>query len=360
MRILVVKLSSLGDIVLATPSLRAIRARWPESRITVAVNREFVPVVAACPEVDDVLVRERTERVRRLKTLGQAFWAGWFRAGRFDLAIDLQGNFHSAAWTSLIRARRRAGLGGPHRGWEFCLPCDDRCHAVDRCGEVVARLSAPLQDRLPRLTIPKHEDRFVDGFLCRRGLPRHGFLVVHPFTAWRSKEWPIERYAELLRRLILDSGGPHTVLITGTRREAARAAELERLVDSTRVRSVAGCLPLGGCLALWARAAAFVGGDTGPMHASAAAGVPVVAVFGPTLPEVSGPVGPGHRVIQASRPASHDAYRSPSGHDHMLAITVEQVVDAVQDVLPQGFESPHAESASQSEDGLRSPHVLLS
>ncbi len=342
MKILVVKLSSLGDIVLATPSLRAIRARWPESRITVVVNREFVPVIAACPEVDAVLARERTKRVRRLKTLGQAFWAGRFRAGRFDLAIDLQGNFHSGAWTSLIRARRRAGLGGPHRGWEFCLPSDDRCHAVDRCGEVVARLSAPLQDRLPRLTIPPREDGLVDGFLCRLGLPRHGFLVVHPFTAWRTKEWPIERYAELLRRLISDSSGPQTVLITGTSQEAARATELERLVGSPRVRSVAGCLPLGGCLALWARATAFVGGDTGPMHASAAVGVPVVAVFGPTLPEVSGPVGPGHRVIQASRPTRHDAYRNPSGHGHMLAIDVEQVIDAVHDVLQQGFETVQA------------------
>jgi ADP-heptose:LPS heptosyltransferase len=360
MKILVVKLSSLGDIVLATPSLRAIRARWPGARITVAVNREFVPVIAACPDVDDVLVRERTERVRMLKTLGQAFWAGWFRAGRFDLAIDLQGNFHSGAWTSLVRARRRAGLGGPHRGWEFCLPGDDRCHAVDRCGEVAARLSAPLQDRLPRLTIPPHEDRLVDDFLGRRGLPRRGFLVVHPCTAWRTKEWPIERYAELVRRLLHGSGGPPAVLITGTAHEEARAAELERLVGSPAVRSVAGCLPLGGCLALWARAAAFVGGDTGPMHASAAAGVPVVAVFGPTLPEVSGPVGPDHRVIQASRPTSHAAYRAPSGHEHMLAIEVEPVLDAVQDVLHRGTAVAPAEVASRTRHGLRSDRVLSS
>ena len=69
MNILVVKLSALGDIVLATPCLAALRARWPSARITVAVNRDFVPLLAACPHVDGLVVREGTERVRRLKTL---------------------------------------------------------------------------------------------------------------------------------------------------------------------------------------------------------------------------------------------------------------------------------------------------
>lgn len=160
MKILVVKLSSLGDIVLATPSFRALRARWPEAEITAA-------------------------------------------------------------------------------------------------GE-----------------------RLVADFLRARGLSAGGFLAVHPFTCWQSKEWPLE-----------------------------------------------------GCLALWFRAAIFIGGDTGPMHVSAAPGVPVVAIFGPTLPEVSGPIDAGHRVIQASRPATHSAYRTSAGQEHMLAIGVEQVLRTVTDML---------------------------
>lgn len=333
MKILVVKLSSLGDIVLATPAFRALRARWPEAEITVAVNREFVSLIAACPDVDAVLVRERATPTRRLKTLVQASWAGWMRTGRFDLAIDLQGNFHSAAWTSLVRARRRAGLGQGCRGWEFCMPPSHDRHAVDLCGAVVERLSAPLLDRIPRLTISAADESIVADFLRGRGLPASGFLVVHPCTCWQSKEWPLDRYAALLGGLLNDPRTPRSILITGSAAEARRAIALERLVGSPRVRSVAGCLPLEGCLALWSRAAVFLGGDTGPMHASAALGVPVVTLFGPTLPQVSGPIGAGHRVIQVSRPATHSAYRTSAGHEHMLAIGVEQVFRAVTETL---------------------------
>lgn len=333
MNMLVVKLSSLGDIVLATPALRAIRERWPEGRITVAVNREFVPVVKACPWVDAVLVREGAARVRRLKTLAQAIWARCAIRVRFDLAIDLQGNFHSAAWTSLTGGRRQCGLGTARRGWEFSIPSDHSMHAVDLCGSVVERLGATIRDRMPRLEVPEADDRAVEAYLRSRGLPVRGYLVVQPWTAWESKEWPIDRYADLLRGVLAQHCFPHSILIMGSANEAPRAVELARNLANPRVVSVAGELPLGGCLALWSRASAFVGGDTGPMHASAALGVPVVALFGPTLPEVTGPVGPAHRVIQASRPSSHDAYRDPAGRKHMLAIQVDEVLAAVRDTI---------------------------
>lgn len=334
MNILVVKLSSLGDIVLALPCLAALRTRWPDARIVVAVNEEFVPLLEACPSIDGLIVRSGTSRVRRLKTLVQAAWAGLSHQGpRFDLAIDLQGNFHSAAWTSLAAARRRAGLGDGRPGWEFCLPPDRRMHAVDQSAAVLERLGVPVVDRMPRLSPTEAGTRAAADLLRVRGLPDRDFIVVHPGTAWASKEWPIDRYAEAVRRILSSERTNATVIVTGSAAEASRARSLVRAVGDGRVASVAGELPLGGCLGLWSRASVFLGGDTGPMHVSAAVGVPVVALFGPTLPEVTGPVGPMHRVIQVSRPASHDAYRTPAGAAHMLAIPVEPVADAVRELL---------------------------
>lgn len=334
MNILVVKLSSLGDIVLATPCLSALRARWPSARIVVAVNTEFVPLLAACPVVDGLLVRRGTHRVRRLKTLCQAAWAGLAnRRPRFDLAIDLQGNFHSNAWTSLSGARRKAGLGVNRRGWEFSIPPNHGLHAVDLAASVLERLGVAVPERVPRLTVSDADDLAVETFLRRRGLPTRGFVVVHPFTAWDTKEWPADRYATMLRRIAVGAAGGPAVIVTGSAGEVARARALCAAVASPRIDTVAGELPLGQCLALWSRAALFIGGDTGPMHASAALGVPVVTLFGPTLPEVTGPVGKPHRVVQASRPATHDAYRSPEGRRHMLAIPIEKVLDAVHELL---------------------------
>lgn len=328
MNILVVKFSSLGDIVLVTPCLEALRARWPAARIVVAVNRAYAPLLECCPEVDAVLLRDPAERpFRRLKTLMEGARAR-FRAGcRFDLALDLQGKFHSVALTSLVRARQRAGLG--RRDRRPRAPSDAAVHAVDEAAAVLEQVGVPVRQRTPRLVVPRGFDRAAEEFLRDRGLPTRGYLLLHPGTSVASKEWPVERYAEVVRRLVCGGAGPPTVLVTGSAAEVAKARAVCATVASPRAVSVAGELPLGPFIALCARAAAFLGGDTGPMHVSAATGVPVVALFGPTLPEASGPVGGGHRVVQVSRPAEPDASGTPGAHAHMLAIPVDAVHAAV-------------------------------
>lgn len=333
MNILVVKLSSMGDIVLATPSIRALRMRWSGARIIVAINREFVPLLKAHPAIDGLVVREKTPKIRRLITLRQAAWFGLTNHfPRFDLAIDLQGTFHSAAWTYFSGARNMAGFGGSRPGWRFSVPLSHVRHAVDANAAIVERLGAPVKDRRPTLHLDSMDEEFVTDFLHRQMLPQRGFLIVHPFTAWRSKEWPIERYAAVIRQVM--SRNPELrILFTGSEAEALRARRLAALVGRPGAVPVAGELTLGQSLALWSRARLYLGGDTGALHASAAFGVPVVALFGPTLPEVTGPLGDQHRVIQASRPAMHHAYRQPGAERHVLEITEPMVIEALDEML---------------------------
>jgi ADP-heptose:LPS heptosyltransferase len=99
------------------------------------------------------------------------------------------------------------------------------------------------------------------------------------------------------------------------------------------VSSLAGCVSLGEALCLFRRARLMISCDSGPLHAAAALGTPVVALFGPTLPEHTGPWGPGHRVVQASRPTHHHAYRRDHGRQYMGALGVQAVADAVQGAL---------------------------
>jgi ADP-heptose:LPS heptosyltransferase len=188
---------------------------------------------------------------------------------------------------------------------------------------------------VPTLPVADDDDAFVASVLRGRDLPDRGFLVVHPFTAWRSKEWPIDRYATVLSALARDSGPRPTAIVTGSADEAELARRLCDLVTGLRIASLAGELTLGQSLALWSRAGLFLGGDTGALHASAALGVRTLALFGPTWPEVTGPVGFGHRVIQASRPAAHDEYRSVDGGRHMAAIREETVLDALRELLSE-------------------------
>lgn len=124
-----------------------------------------------------------------------------------------------------------------------------------------------------------------------------------------------------------------SILITGSTEEATRARGLSELIGRPGALSLAGELTLGQSLALWSRARLYLGGDAGALHASAAFGVPAVALFGPALPEVSGPIGDKHRVIQARRPTTHDAYRQSGAERYMLDIMQSMVIEALDTML---------------------------
>jgi ADP-heptose:LPS heptosyltransferase len=333
MNILVVKLSSIGDIVFVSPSLHALRQHWPAARITVAVNQAFAALYSANPDVDHLRLRHMTRATKRGRSLAEAAWSGLaHRYPRFDLAIDLQGTFHSAAWTYCSGARRMAGLGEGRRHWEFSLPIDHARHAVDQCAAVVERLGVPVPDRRPRAYVSEADDASLVAYLKGRGLPDRGYIVIHPFTAWRSKEWPPERYASVLRALA--SRPDLRMILSGSKPEAESAEAICAMVDSPRVVSAAGALSLGESLALWSRAHLFLGGDTGALHASAAFGVQSVALFGPTSLATTGPIGDRHRIIQARAPDKHHAYREPDGGRYMEEISEERVLDVLSELLP--------------------------
>jgi ADP-heptose:LPS heptosyltransferase len=333
MNILVVKLSSIGDIVFATPCLHALRKHWPAARITVAVNRSFTALLGENPDVDTLWTRRATRPTKRVRSFAEAAWSGLVhRYPRLDLAIDLQGTFHSTAWASCSGARRVAGLGSGRRYWEFAIPIDHKFHAVDQCAMVLERLGVPVIDRKPRLHPSAADDVGVVARLRALGLPDRGYVVVHPFTAWRSKEWPAERYVAVLRRLAERPG--FCAVVSGSESEAPRAKAICDAVGSGRVTSVAGMFSLGESLALWSRASLFVGGDTGALHASAAMGVRCVALYGPTSVTTTGPIGEQHRILQALVPESHHAYREPGGGRFMAAISEAQVLDAVTELIP--------------------------
>ena len=333
MNILVVKLSSIGDIVFASPCLHALRQRWPEARITVAVNSAFAALYSANPDVDHLRLRHLTRPTKRGRSLAEAAWSGLaHRYPRFDLAIDLQGTFHSAAWTYCSGARRMAGLGEGRRYWEFSMPIDHARHAVDQCAAVLERLGVPVPDRRPRVYVSEPDDESVVAYLKSRGLPDRGYVVIHPFAAWRSKEWPAERYASVLRTLARKPD--LMMIISGSKTEAERAEAICAMVASPRVVSAAGALSLGESLALWSRARLFLGGDTGALHASTAFGVQAVALFGPTSLTTTGPIGDRHRIIQARAPDKHTAYREPDGGRYMEEISEGRVLDALSELLP--------------------------
>jgi ADP-heptose:LPS heptosyltransferase len=354
-RILVVKLSSLGDVVHVTPCLRALRRACPSARIAMAVDRRYVALVRGSPYVDEVI--EGDAREGRLG----AWLEPWRqlagrRRPRFDLAIDFQGTRRSAAWVyasgARVRAGRAGGVGGrPGRrpGWQRVVRPDLARHAVQVCADIARALGVRVADLDPELVVSPEADRRCGTRLAAAGLPERHFVLVNPLTRWPAKTWPLERYRELVSRLVRDRVAPIVVHAAPGEEDAVEAFRAAGIGVG-----VATGLPLDEALALFRRARLLVTGDTGPMHCAAALGTPVVALFGPTWPERTGPWGPGHRVVQRSRPATPDAFRTEAGRRHIEAIDVAAVhreVRAALDDAPPGRRGCPAGRAGQAGQG---------
>jgi lipopolysaccharide heptosyltransferase I len=329
-RILVVRLSALGDVVLATGCLRAIRAAHPDAEIAMAVARRFAPIAHACPAVDRVVDAAAPD-------------AGWLRhwlhARRalhshrpFDLALDLQGQRRSAVWVYASHARRKVGRGGVRPGWQVICRSRPDEHVVLRYRALTEAAGIAVADPSPVLVCQSRVEAGVAARLAGAGVPPEGFLLVNPFSRWRAKEWPVERYAAVIDAVAADLRRP--VVVVGGPGEESRGLALAARVSVPRgVAHFVGDLTLDEALCLYRRAAVMVTGDSGPMHAAAALGTRVVALFGPTLPERTGPWGPGHVVLQARRPPDHRTFLRDDDGRHIRALDVATVIDTVAGVL---------------------------
>jgi ADP-heptose:LPS heptosyltransferase len=337
-RILVVRLSSLGDVVRITGLLASLRVALPRAEIVVATGSGAAPLLAMHPAIDRLLLAKRPTR-RRL-----AFaWEAWRRLaplrrdGGFDLALDLHGTRPSAVWTRLSRARVKARRGGPGAGWAAQVPMDMTRADDGESFLLLRKLGLELPYQPPRLYLDPAADAAVSARLAAAGLPQRGYILVSPFSRWTAKDWPVDHYARLLPALAAASGRP--LLLSGGR-GAAAASDMDRLraLLPPGIASLAGAFRVEGLMALVARAGLVISGDSGPMHIAAALGRPQVALFGPTWPERAGPAGWERaegpiRLLQYQRLPAYHAYQVAANQAAMGAIPVETVLAAALDLL---------------------------
>lgn len=329
-RILVVKRSSLGDVVHVTPCLRALRQACPDAEIIVAVDETWAPILRRDPHIDAVVEADPARR-RFIPSLLEARGRLKSLAGaRFDLALDFQGRSRSAAWIYASNARVQGGRGGFRPRWQVSVHPNLQRHAVEVCAEVAGQVGITVTDLEPRLFISPKGDCSVGQLLREVDAPERDFIVVNPFSTWRSKVWPAERWAILIRKIRAELGIP--VVVSGGPNEVAEQARLAALVGPSAPPSLVGKMLIEEAICLYHRALFMITGDTGPMHAAAAVGTPVVALFGVTWPERTGPWGSRHRVVQRSRSKFHHAYPDDAERRHIEAIDVETVFAAAADL----------------------------
>lgn len=311
MNVLIVRLGALGDIVHAIPAAAALREAYPEARIDWLVDRRHREVVDLVSCLDrSVALEGRTVR-------GWADAVRTLRQVRYDWALDFQGLLKSAVLARASGARRVAGFSIWHLREKTARPFyTDAAPPRDRVA------AGPPQDDLPRGThehvigknlgllgaLGMHDDRIVfplagvespalQTIRATLGSDRR-FALINAGAAWPNKRWPPERFGAVAAFLLEVRRLPSFVL-WGPGEGALAQAVVESSEGAARL-----CPPTGvsDVLALCRAAALMVSGDTGPLHIAAAAGTPIVSVFGPTDPARNGPWNP--RDVVVSRFAS--------------------------------------------------------
>lgn len=289
-RVLIVKLSSLGDLFHALPAVHMIRAGL-EAQIDWVTQPAYADLVRCFTDVDDIITFPRDAFFSRAPSYFRCL-----RANRYDVVVDLQGLLKSALLVSrLVRAPRRVGPSFSREGAKMFYTEVARpgggTHAVELALDTVRHLGLPL-------TEPEFPVSFPVYHADQPG-PHVAFI---PCSRWFAKNWPAARFVELAARLQAERNACiHIIGGPGDEKDGAD------LASGLRGRHVNHCArhtlaETGGLLQAMDL---VVSVDTGPMHMAAAVGTPVLAVFGPTDPARTGPYGNPHRVVQAEGLSTH-------------------------------------------------------
>jgi heptosyltransferase III len=286
--ILVIKLRYIGDVLLATPTLHAIKAARPDVRITMMVNRGTEDVLSGNPDVDEIMVLDKG-------SLGaQSRLIAGLRGRQFDTVIDLTDGDRSAFLTWISGAPVRIGFNDEHR-WrgryytEVVPPVPTVRHRIDRDLEALKPINIQAGSKKPQLWLTSEEKNRADELLHQLGIqPSQSFVILQPGARYWFKAWPPERFAELADRLTSQHGCQ--VLIGGSDQDLDVAQQIRQMATSNPV-IMAGRTTIKQFAAIAKQSSLFVGSDSGAMHMASAVGTPVVALFGPSSPREWGPRG---------------------------------------------------------------------
>ena len=362
-KLLIVRLSAMGDVIHTLPAAQALRETHPNATIGWLVDERWAELLCAAgtprrgtrsaerPLVDwvhTVKLREWQKSLPGLQTLEQIarVWND-VRSANYDVALDLQGAIRSAVLASWSGAGVVMGAAEPRESpaslWYTRVSIARGAHVIEQnlslVEAVTGRKLAARRAEFPRCAAVEQR---IDRQLDEAGID--DFAILNPGAGWGAKRWPAERYGRVAAALATQR--LRCIVNYGPGEE-----ELARQVESaSQGAATAMGTSISELIALTRRAKLFVGGDTGPMHLAAALQVPVVAIFGPTDPWRNGPFGTPSIVLRHPESVTSHARRA-NPEERMLDIGVDEVVNAARKLLPDGTDLGLERSRSAGQGG---------
>lgn len=336
--IIVIKNRYIGDSVLATPLLRALKNGFPQSRIYFLTDAQSLSLMNTQPFLDECLAFPEAPNRKNL--------ASYFRLTRgirnrhVDMTIDLTKSDRSALFTWLSGARYRIGYKATtllqKLSYNIQIPYHfGSIHTVDHHLRIAEYLDLPVDDKNPFLTVCVQDSHWVDALLRTKGLDqRTPFAVIHPGARRWYKSWPAERFARLADLIqhrsnvsVVLSGGPSDVDVCHQISKSATRPVID----------LSGQIPLAKLPALIRQSILLIGNDSAPIHIATAVKTPVIALFGPTRWEDWHPRRSQDTTIAVEfpcRPCGHSKPSCPLGNDYCMGqISLQTVWDRVRDKI---------------------------
>ena len=304
MKILILKPSSLGDVIQALPVLRLLKLQFPRAEIFWWIDSGLATLLLGDPDLTGVVRFERKRWSRLAHWPEMIRSIRWLRAQHFDLVIDLQCLARSGTFAWLTRGKLLVGLDEVREGargfYDVAVPRNSfHTHAVDWYLAVLPALGVPVHNNFVWLPERPEISAAVKAKWDTRA-PR--WIALQPGARWNNKRWPVAHFAELVRQLAQKYPTARFAILGGQDDQALGETILR--AEPTR------CLNLCGATSLlemveWLRLCnLLITNDTGPMHVAAALGVPLIGLFGPTEPRRTGPYGQLENVLRLELPCS--------------------------------------------------------
>ena len=305
--ILLIKMSSLGDILHTLPFAAALRERYPKAKITWLVHPQFAGFVPDAPVIDEVLYFDKV----KFNKMGLGDKLKYFcemrellHSKHFDLVIDMQGLFKSAVLAAISGCSNRIGYCEMREGSGLISKAitgsHSKEHVIERYLDVARYLGAKV-DSLDDVQFPmpdlSKEAASVQAKLHDLGWNGNDYVVIVPGARWWTKEWPVEHYVALAKKIAAD--GKYIVLAGGPD-DAAKGKKIAEQCDSELVLDMTGKTSLRELAALIKACSFYISADTGPLHFAAALKKPLVAMYGPTKADRTGPYGSKNSTVLLS------------------------------------------------------------
>jgi len=318
LKILILKPSSLGDVIQALPVLRLLKSHWRDAEIFWWIDSSLAPLLENDPDLAGIVRFER-KRWGRPKHWPEMFRSiRWMREQNFDLVIDLQCLARSATFAWLANGKSLIGLDEVREGARGFYDVAVRresyyTHAVDWYLSVLAPLGVPVHQNFtwlpenPKVAAEVYRKWPNGMWHSPQPQPDTGklapqWIVFQPGARWHNKRWPIEHFAELARQLSKTYPDTHLVILGG--KDDHLLGEIISEAAPYHCLNLCGETSLPEMIEWVRRCDLMVTNDTGPMHAAAALGKPLIALFGPTEPRRTGPYGHLETVLRTDLPCA--------------------------------------------------------